>query len=185
MNWYLEVLKKYAVFTGRARRQEFWMFVLFSWIISVVLSIIDYATGLTHAAGGTAVLSTLYGLAVLIPSLAVSWRRLHDTNRSGWWILIGFVPFVGWIILIVFYATEGTRGPNRFGPDPKGVYAGDYQAQGPMGAGPMAGGGGYNPQVPAGWHPDPVGKHELRYWDGQNWTSHVSDASNTSEDPLS
>lgn len=116
MNWYLKVLKNYAEFSGRARRKEFWMFALFNIGISVILSIID---AITTAAVGIGVLSGLYGLAVLIPSLAVSIRRLHDTDRSGFWLLIWFIPVIGWIILLVFSLQEGTRGANRFGNDPK------------------------------------------------------------------
>ncbi|MBN2584135.1 MAG: DUF805 domain-containing protein [Planctomycetes bacterium] len=112
MNWYIGVLKKYAVFDGRARRKEYWMFVLFNIIISFVLGIID---GLI----GYPVLGLIYSLAVLLPGLGVSIRRLHDTGRSGWWILIGFVPIVGFIILLVFMVTEGTKGENAYGPDPK------------------------------------------------------------------
>ena len=105
MNWYLEVLKKYAVFSGRSRRSEFWYFVLFNAIIGIVLSIIDRAIGTTSA--GSGLLNGLYSLAVLIPSIGVSIRRLHDTNRSGWWQLIVLVPLVGFIVLLVFLAQEG------------------------------------------------------------------------------
>ncbi|MFF7178403.1 DUF805 domain-containing protein [Streptomyces sp. NPDC008121] len=112
MNWYLDVLKKYAVFSGRARRKEFWMFTLFSVLISIVLTIIDSMLGIQ-------LLSLIYSLAVLIPTLAVSIRRLHDTGRSGWWILIGLIPLVGAIILIVFYASEGNQTENAHGPNPK------------------------------------------------------------------
>jgi uncharacterized membrane protein YhaH (DUF805 family) len=112
MNWYITVLKKYAVFNGRARRKEFWMFVLFNLIFSAVLNIIDYVIGIN-------VLGYIYGLAVLVPSLAVAVRRLHDTNRTGWWIFIGLVPLVGAIILIVFYATDSQPGDNQYGPNPK------------------------------------------------------------------
>ena len=119
MQWYLEVLKKYAVFTGRARRMEFWMFTLISAIISIGLLLIDRFAGLTEAAGGANPLQSIYGLAVLIPSIAVTVRRLHDIGRSGLWILVGLVPCVGWIILLVWEATDGTPGPNEFGPDPK------------------------------------------------------------------
>ena len=122
MQWYLAVLKNYAGFSGRARRQEFWMFVLVNFVISIVLSIIDLAIG-TRTNSGVGLLSTIYSLAVLIPSIAVAFRRLHDTDRSGWWILIGLVPCVGFIILIVFYAMEGNRGDNQYGPDPKLVPA--------------------------------------------------------------
>jgi uncharacterized membrane protein YhaH (DUF805 family) len=120
MEWYLEVLRKYAVFTGRARRREFWTFTLISVIISIVLGIIDAVIG-TDYASGYGVLGTIYGLAVVIPSIAVGIRRLHDINRAGWWILIALIPIIGFIVLIVFYFTEGTRGDNRYGPDPKAV----------------------------------------------------------------
>ena len=126
MQWYLKALKQYADFGGRARRTEFWMFTLVSAIISIVLAIVDTATGTAgvYAAGGMAsyspgILGSIYALAVLIPSLAVTVRRLHDIDRSGWWILIGLIPVVGGIVLLVFACLEGTRGPNRFGADPK------------------------------------------------------------------
>ncbi|MDD4871384.1 MAG: DUF805 domain-containing protein [Kiritimatiellae bacterium] len=113
MNWYLEVLKKYAVFGGRARRTEYWMFVLFNMIIGFVLGFVE---GLI---GGPGVIGMIYCLAVLIPGIAVSVRRLHDTNRSGWWLLIALVPLVGVIVLLVFMATDSTPGDNQFGPNPK------------------------------------------------------------------
>lgn len=112
MNWYLDVLKKYAVFDGRARRMEFWMFALFNFIIAVILVIIEGVLGIFG-------LSALYGLAVLLPCIGVSIRRLHDTDRSGWWLLIGFVPAIGAIVLLVFYLLDGTPGDNRFGSNPK------------------------------------------------------------------
>jgi uncharacterized membrane protein YhaH (DUF805 family) len=115
MNWYLDVLKKYAVFTGRARRKEYWMFALFNVIIAIALGIIE------GIVGGPGVLGGLYGLAVLIPSIAVGVRRLHDTGRSGWWILIGLVPVIGFIVLIVFFTTDGQPGTNQYGPNPKGA----------------------------------------------------------------
>jgi uncharacterized membrane protein YhaH (DUF805 family) len=119
MQWYLKVLRQYADFEGRARRTEYWMFVLFSVIISIVLNVLDNLLGLAFMAGTAGWLSLLYSLAVLLPSLGVSVRRLHDTGRSGWWVLIALVPLVGAIVLIVFTATEGNRGPNAYGPDPK------------------------------------------------------------------
>jgi len=113
MNWYLDVLKKYAVFSGRARRQEYWMYTLFNIIISVVLVIID---GIVGAQG---IIVVLYCLAVLVPGLAVSIRRLHDTNHSGWWLLISFVPLIGAIILLVFLVTDSQQGDNQYGANPK------------------------------------------------------------------
>ena len=121
MRWYIEVLKKYAVFSGRARRTEFWMFFLFSAIISIFLAVIDEFMGWKVEMSGDNLgfLSTLYYIAVIIPYFAVIIRRLHDTERSGWWFLIAFIPIVGVIILLVFLILDGTKGENRFGPDPK------------------------------------------------------------------
>jgi uncharacterized membrane protein YhaH (DUF805 family) len=119
MNWYIDVLKKYAVFNGRARRKEYWMFLLFNIVISIVLALIDTTLGLMVAGGSIGVLGLIYGLAVLLPGIGVAIRRLHDTNRSGWWLLIGFVPFIGVIVLLVFMVLPGTAGANDHGPDPK------------------------------------------------------------------
>ncbi len=110
--YYVDVLKKYAIFSGRARRKEYWMFLLISCLISIALSIVTQAIKLEF-------ISTLYSLAVLIPSIAVTVRRLHDTNRSGWWILIGLIPIVGTIILIVFLAQDSSPGSNKYGANPK------------------------------------------------------------------
>lgn len=122
MNWYLHVLKNYAVFSGRARRAEYWWFFLFNLLASVALSIIDSVTGLVTA-GGIGILGTIYALAVLIPGLAVLVRRLHDTNRSGWWVLIAFVPLIGAIVLLVFAVLDSQPGTNQYGPNPKGQEA--------------------------------------------------------------
>lgn len=120
MQWFTDVIKKYAVFSGRARRKEFWMFVLFATIISIILSIIDRALGLTYgAADSNGVLGTIYSLAILLPYIGVAIRRMHDTGRSGWWLLINLVPCIGTIIFIVFAAQEGNVGDNAHGPDPK------------------------------------------------------------------
>ncbi len=119
MNWYLQVLKKYAEFNGRARRKEYWMFFLFSFIISIVLMIIDRITGTFSAHMGAGMLGGLYGLATLIPGLAVTVRRLHDTDRSGWWVLICLVPLIGLIVFIVFMALNGSASENKYGSDPK------------------------------------------------------------------
>lgn len=113
MNWYLEVLKKYTVFQGRARRTEYWMFALFNFIISMVLSIID---GIIGTVG---ILSGLYCLAVLLPAIAVSVRRLHDIGKSGWWLLIVLVPFIGAIVLLIFALLDSQAGSNQYGPSPK------------------------------------------------------------------
>lgn len=176
MEWMILPLRKYAQFSGRSRRKEFWMYILFVFIVTILLSIVDAMFGLggsTYSSsalpngatgyGGSAgvnggLLAGLFALATLIPSLAVQVRRLHDTNRSGWWIVMPLVPylagavlmiggalgglgsggmnaasggafavgavlmFVGFICavaLLVFMCLDGTRGPNRFGPDPK------------------------------------------------------------------
>jgi len=107
MNYYVDVLKKYAVFEGRARRKEYWMFVLFNMIAAFV---IGFIAGMIHVP----ILSNVYALAVLVPSIAVGVRRMHDTDHSGWWLL---VPIVN----LVFAVTDSQPGPNRFGENPKGV----------------------------------------------------------------
>lgn len=121
MEWYLQALKKYATFEGRARRKEFWFFVLFNFLAMLALSIIDAVTGAYSEELGIGLLSGLYALAVFIPSIAVTVRRLHDTDRSGWWILLSFIPLIGAIVLLVFEVLDSTPGDNRFGPNPKGV----------------------------------------------------------------
>nr|WP_320137078.1 DUF805 domain-containing protein [uncultured Amphritea sp.] len=113
MDWYLTVLKKYAVFSGRARRKEYWMFFLFNIIIMLILSVVDNLVGSLGIIGG------LYGLAVLIPGIAVSVRRLHDINRSGWWLLLAFIPLIGGIVLLVFMVLDSKNEGNNFGSDPK------------------------------------------------------------------
>ena len=114
MHWYTDVLSKYAVFDGRAGRQEFWMFVLFSVIVSIIVTIIGNVIHLPFLGG-------LYGLAVLLPSLGVEIRRLHDIDKSGWWVLIGLVPLIGGIWLLVLLCLAGKPGPNRFGSNPSVV----------------------------------------------------------------
>ncbi|MEJ0025750.1 MAG: DUF805 domain-containing protein [Rhizomicrobium sp.] len=114
INWFMSVVTQhYFDFNGRARRAEFWWFMLVYIIIDVVLAVIQNILGV-----GT-VLTGLLALALLLPSLGVGVRRLHDIGRSGWWILIGFVPIVGWILIIYWYAQPGTVGANEFGADPK------------------------------------------------------------------
>ncbi|MEO7680642.1 MAG: DUF805 domain-containing protein [Sphingomonas sp.] len=168
MDWMLLPLRKYATFSGRARRKEFWMWVLFVVLVAIVLTVLDGVLGLggrsgigstaTQAPGGVGygagafarggILTAIFSLAILIPNLAVSVRRLHDIDRTGWWVVLPVVPYllgmamivggaatsnlalVGGasvlmlvgvvlaIVLLVFYCMAGTRGPNRFGPDP-------------------------------------------------------------------
>ena len=128
MDMMFEPLKKYAQFTGRSRRKEYWMFFLFTFVVSFVLQILAgmlsggrSENGMPSGLGMVVfIVLCLFALAILIPSIALAFRRLHDTNRSAWWLLIGLVPFIGGIVLLVFYVMDGTPGPNKFGPDPKG-----------------------------------------------------------------
>jgi len=119
MNWYLEVLKKYAVFSGRARRKEYWYFTLFNVIISILLTVVDGMSGNFSTETGMGLLGGIYALAVLIPGVAVSVRRLHDTNHSGWWLLIAFVPLIGAIVLLVFMVRDSQEDENQYGVNPK------------------------------------------------------------------
>ena len=119
MNWYLVALKKYAVFAGRARRKEFWFFVLFNTLIAIALAVIDMLTGTFDEDVGLGLLSGLYAVAMILPSIAVTVRRLHDTDRSGWWYLLVFLPVIGGLVILVFMCLNGTPGGNRFGPNPK------------------------------------------------------------------
>ncbi|HMD46135.1 MAG TPA: DUF805 domain-containing protein [Acidimicrobiales bacterium] len=108
--WKLVVLERYAQFTGRANRAEYWWFVLANLIINLVFDILGRVTAVF------AIIGLLYALAVLIPGIAVAVRRLHDTNRSGWWLLIGLIPIVGWIVIIVFLVQDTVPGMNQWGP---------------------------------------------------------------------
>jgi len=119
LDWYLAALKKYAVFAGRARRKEYWYFFLFNLVILCVLAFIDRVTGTFSREFSLGRYSGLYMLAALTPSLAVLVRRLHDTNRSGWWMLLGFIPVGGAILLLVLCALDSQPGENQYGPNPK------------------------------------------------------------------
>ncbi len=119
MNWYIGVLTKFADFSGRARRKEYWMWALFYIIGVIVLSIIDGMLGM-RGASGFGLLSGLFMLLNLVPSIAVGVRRLHDRDMSGWFMLLALVPLAG-IALFVIFCLEGTRGSNKYGPDPKGI----------------------------------------------------------------
>lgn len=119
MNYYIEALKKYAVFNGRARRKEYWFFVLFNIIASFILVSVDSTIGSFNPTSGKGFLSGIYTLGVLIPGIAVSVRRLHDTGRSAWWLLIGFIPLIGTIILLIFMAQNSKPGWNKYGSNPK------------------------------------------------------------------
>lgn len=119
MNWYIDVIKKYAVFKGRARRKEYWYFSLFNILIILALIFIDALTGTLDADTGYGLLSGLYTLAVFLPSVAVSIRRLHDTDRSGWWLLIALIPLIGAITLLIFFASDSQSDENEYGLNPK------------------------------------------------------------------
>ena len=130
MTWYLEVLRRYARFSGRASRKEYWCFVLFNLLVQIglmfVTSGVVMVSGRSHFEDlGTVLILPvlLYWFAVLIPALAVTVRRLHDTGRSGWWFLIVFVPFAGNIILLVFTLLDGDPAANMYGPNPKGDFS--------------------------------------------------------------
>lgn len=131
MSWYVAVLEKYAIFSGRARRKEFWMYFLFTSLIVFALTLISNSLdgflrdlerieGFKRIAPQTSgVLANLYVLATLVPGLADSVRRLHDTGRNGWWVFIAFVPLIGGLVLLIFQVQDGESGENRYGPDPK------------------------------------------------------------------
>ena len=129
----------YVGFSGRARRSEFWYFVLFTFLVGVVTTVVDRVLGTDFATGGGLV-NMLGSLVLILPSLAVAVRRMHDTGRSGWWLLIGFIPIVGWILLIVWYCTDTEPGDNQYGPNPKSDTAGGYPPPPP----PNYGSGQYN-----------------------------------------
>lgn len=130
MEWMLMPLRRYADFEGRSRRMEYWMFYLFTLIIGMVAALVIlaiamllYTMNLSESAMGMVLIPIwlilfLASMALIVPTIAVTVRRLHDQDKSGWMILLGFIPFVGGIILLVFMCLEGTRGPNRYGPDP-------------------------------------------------------------------
>ena len=121
MEWMTLPLKRYADFSGRSRRKEYWMFLLGVIIVAVIVGIIEGILGINGMVGGVyGPLTLLLALAVFIPALACQVRRFHDQDKSGWFVLLGFIPLLGGIIVLVFMLLEGTSGPNRFGPDPKG-----------------------------------------------------------------
>lgn len=118
MQWYLSALKKYAVLRGRARRKEYWMFSLFNFLVACIIGVVCVFS--TSPEVGVSVLC-IYLLLVAFPGFAVTVRRLHDIDRSGWWILISCIPVVGPFILLYFSFCAGTTGENRFGEDPKAI----------------------------------------------------------------
>ena len=138
MTWMLLPYRRYAEFSGRSRRREYWMFALFYVLVMVALNV-AFGTSEIERGAGTFVYGSrlvgrgswvagLFWLVTIVPSLAVSVRRLHDQDRTGWLLLLGLIPFLGWFALFVLMCLEGTRGPNRFGPDPKNPSGADVFA---------------------------------------------------------
>jgi uncharacterized membrane protein YhaH (DUF805 family) len=135
LSWMTMPFRRYADFSGRSQRKEYWMFLLFNWVVALmwgaVIGIVMLALYFTDMSEDSMMLVcmililpyAIYSLWVIVPGLAVTVRRLHDLDKSGWHLLIGLIPLVGGIILIVWYCTEGTRGPNRYGPDPLAGHA--------------------------------------------------------------
>jgi uncharacterized membrane protein YhaH (DUF805 family) len=121
MNWYLKVLKQYADFSGRARRSEYWYFVLFNMIFAIVAVVLDNILGTAIEGVGYGPIYGLYALAVLVPGLAVAVRRLHDVGKSGWMFLIVLIPLIGAIWLLVLFFTDSQPGTNKWGPNPKEI----------------------------------------------------------------
>jgi uncharacterized membrane protein YhaH (DUF805 family) len=122
MHWYFDGLKRYAVFSGRARRKEYWFYQLFNCLFVGALLVVDAMTRM-KGKPSLGLLSGLYVLATLLPSLGVLVRRLHDTNRSAWWILIGFIPLIGPLIMLVFTLQDSEPSANQYGPNPKAVHS--------------------------------------------------------------
>ncbi|MFM6832695.1 MAG: DUF805 domain-containing protein [Novosphingobium sp.] len=129
MEWMLMPYRRYADFSGRSQRKEYWMFVLFTFIVVAVCMALMFAGGMALDESGQAspgplfwlgvVILAIWGIGSIVPSIAVQVRRFHDQDKSGWMVLLGFIPYVGSIIVFIFMCIEGTRGPNRFGNDPK------------------------------------------------------------------
>ncbi len=118
MEWFVKVVKSFS-FSGRARRKEYWMFVLIAVLIAIFLALADGITGTYSSELGFGLLGGLFLLGILIQSIAVGVRRLHDTGRSGWWLLLNLIPLVGPIIVLVLMALDGQSGDNAYGPNPK------------------------------------------------------------------
>jgi uncharacterized membrane protein YhaH (DUF805 family) len=118
--WMIEPIRKYASFSGRARRAEYWWFQLFYFLLNIGAAIIDTVFIGADAMGtyGIGPIGGLLALALIIPAIAVSFRRMHDLDRSAWWLLIGLIPLIGALVLLFWYVKRGTIGENRFGPDP-------------------------------------------------------------------
>ena len=119
MSWFLMAPKKYAQFDGRSQRSEYWFFALFYILFGIAATLIDMGTGSYAPQTGFGIVSVLLAIGLFIPSLSVSVRRLHDTNRSGWWLLICLIPLVGAIWILVLMILDSSPGTNRFGVNPK------------------------------------------------------------------
>ncbi|MEL0632733.1 DUF805 domain-containing protein [Pseudoalteromonas carrageenovora] len=117
MEYFMEAMRRYTDFSGRTRRKNFWMFILFYAIFYVICAVIDGVIGTAP------IVTTLFSLAMLIPSISIAARRLHDTGRSGWWQLIALIPLIGGIVLLVFYVLDSHQGENDYGPNPKELAA--------------------------------------------------------------
>ena len=122
MEWMLMPVRRYADFSGRSRRKEFWMFQLGIFLLYIAVLILAAILGAISEtlSGIVMIIFAIAMLGLIIPSIAVAVRRMHDQDKSGWMLLLGLIPLIGSIILLVFYCTEGTPGPNQYGPDPKG-----------------------------------------------------------------
>jgi len=123
MDQYLAVLSKYAVFSGRAGRREYWMFLLFNLIFTIAARFVDMTSGSDIVLLGMRPISMVYGLAVALPSFAVAVRRLHDIGYAGWWMLLVVVPFIGPVALVVMFCLAGDPGENKYGPATAGTAA--------------------------------------------------------------
>lgn len=121
MNWFLLALRKYAVFSGRSRRSEYWYFTLGYLLILLPLYLLDHGMGTYSQKTEIGLFSGIYSLLMLLPFLAVAARRLHDTGKSGWWQLIALIPYLGALVLIAFLIRDSVPGSNAYGPNPKAV----------------------------------------------------------------
>ena len=119
MHWLIDPFKKYAVWTGRATRSEYWYFSLFTFLITIGLAVIDTVLGTVDETTGQGVLGILWSLFIFLPTLAVFVRRLHDTGRSGWWFWIALIPLIGVIVLLVFMCIDSQSEANQYGDNPK------------------------------------------------------------------
>ena len=120
MKYYILAIKNFAVFSGRSNRSEYWYYVLFNLIFAVIAAVIDNVLNLSFDFAPYGFIYLCYVLATLVPGLAVAVRRLHDTNKSGWFVLIVLIPIIGSIWLLILLASKGTAGDNNYGPDPNG-----------------------------------------------------------------